>query len=457
MEENYNNLDNQYNPLLEGPIIKELIRLALPIMGTSFLQMGYNLADMMWIGRVGSKSVAAVGTAGFYMWLSMAFITLTRIGVEVGIAQSIGKGEFNRARRFARNALQVNTIIALCYALLVFVFRDKLIGFFNMKDALVVEQAISYMTIICMGFMFSFTNPVLSGIFNGTGDSKLPFRINTVGLVTNVILDPILIFGLGPIPRMGVKGAALATICAQAIVSIIFIVYLQRGKSRYKNINLIQPIDKGIVSDIFRVGYPAAIQSGMFTIFAILIGRIIAIWGPIPMAVQKVGSQIESISWMTASGFSTALTTFVGQNYGANKLDRIRESYTKSIKVMVVFGIIISIFLIGCSKQLFALFIPEKEVIIAGGTYLVILGFSQLFMCLEITTAGMFNGLGMSKYPSFVSVIFNGLRIPMALYFSSIPMLGVNGVWIAITLSSVFKGIILVALYFYKVKDNVLK
>lgn len=448
---------DQYNPLLEGCIIKELIKLALPIMGTSFLQMAYNLADMIWIGRVGSDAVAAVGTAGFYMWLSMAFVILTRIGVEVGIAQSIGGGKFEKARSFARNGLQVNTIIAITYGVFIFLFRKKLIGFFNIQDAEVVKMAIDYMSIICLGFIFSFTNPVLTGIFNGTGLSKLPFRISAIGVLVNVILDPIMIFGIGPIPALGVKGAALATIIAQAIVTLIFIIYLQRGNSKYKSMNLAKKIDLDIVKDIFKVGYPAAIQSGMFTIFAILIARIIANWGPIPIAVQKVGSQIESISWMTASGFATALTTFVGQNYGANNLERIRESYSKSIKVMTIFGISTSLLLIVFSKQLFSLFIPEADVIIAGGTYLVILGYSQLFMCLEITTAGVFNGLGKSKYPSIVSVAFTGLRVPMALLLSSIPALGINGVWISISLSSVFKGLVLVGLYFIVIRHRILK
>ena len=175
MENNKNSTLEDYNPLLEGNIIKELLVLALPIMATYFLQMAYNLADMMWIGRVGSSAVAAVGTAGFYMYLSMAFIALTKIGLEVGIAQSIGRKEFNKARCFARNGLQVNTIIAFAYALFIFLFKEQLIGFFKIDDPVVVNMALDYITIISIGFIFSFTNPVLTGIFNGTGQSKLPF------------------------------------------------------------------------------------------------------------------------------------------------------------------------------------------------------------------------------------------------------------------------------------------
>ena len=455
MENNKNSTLEDYNPLLEGNIIKELLVLALPIMATYFLQMAYNLADMMWIGRVGSSAVAAVGTAGFYMYLSMAFIALTKIGLEVGIAQSIGRKEFNKARCFARNGLQVNTIIAFAYALFIFLFKEQLIGFFKIDDPVVVNMALDYITIISIGFIFSFTNPVLTGIFNGTGQSKLPFRINSIGVIANVVLDPIFILGLGPVPSLGVKGAALATIMSQAIVTLVFIVYIQKGNSNYKNINLFKKLKLDIIKETFKVGYPVALQSGMFTVFSILIARIIANWGPIPIAVQKVGSQIESISWMTASGYASALATFVGQNYGADNLCRIRESYTKSIKIMTAFGICTSLLLIVFSKQLFALFIPEPDVILAGGTYLVILGFSQLFMCLEITTAGVFNGLGMSKYPSIVSIFFTGLRVPMALVFSSIAIFGVNGVWISISLSSMLKGIVLVVLYFIMVRKKI--
>ena len=186
-----------------------------------------------------------------------------------------------------------------------------------------------------------------------------------------------------------------------------------------------------------------------------IIGRLIASWGPVAIAVQKVGSQIEAISWMTAEGFGVALTAFVGQNYGANRWDRILKGYKVTMILAGFIGIFATILLIFAGKNIFSIFLPEAEAIEAGGTYLRILGLSQLFMCIEITTAGAFNGLGNTVTPSWVSVILTGLRIPIAILLSGIDTLGLNGVWWSISGTSIAKGIILLSLFnFIIIKPN---
>ena len=182
-----------------------------------------------------------------------------------------------------------------------------------------------------------------------------------------------------------------------------------------------------------------------------IIGRLIASWGPVAIAVQKVGSQIEAISWMTAEGFGVALTAFVGQNYGANRWDRILKGYKVTMILAGFIGIFATILLIFAGKNIFSIFLPEAEAIEAGGTYLRILGLSQLFMCIEITTAGAFFGVGKTIPPSVIGIVFTGLRIPLAIYLSQASLLGINGVWWAISLTSIFKGVILVTLFIFMV------
>ncbi len=440
------------NSLREGNIFKELIKLAVPIMGTSFLQIAYNMVDMIWIGRIGSSAVAAVGTAGFYTWLSMAFIRISQIGAEVSVAQSIGRDDIKEARSFARSAVQLNFIIALSYAIFVIVFRKQLIGFFNIDDTYVIDMAVNYLGIVALGMVFSFTNLVFSGIFNGAGKSGPPFIINSLGLVINIILDPLLIFGIGPVPGLGAVGAAIATVVAQVIVTIIFLFYINTKTSPLSGIKFFVYLRLTYIKKIIKIGYPVALQNGMFTIFAMFIARIIANWGPIPIAVQRVGSQIESISWMTAYGFSTALSAFVGQNYGAGEWKRIYKGYFTALGIMSVIGIFASLLLILGAGPIFAIFIPkENETIVQGAIYLRILGLSQLFMCIEITTSGAFNGLGKTFPPSLVSIVFTGLRIPAALILSRPEALGLNGVWWSISLSSVLKGIVLVTWFIYEI------
>jgi putative MATE family efflux protein len=264
-----------------------------------------------------------------------------------------------------------------------------------------------------------------------------------------MILDPLLIFGLGIFPKMGVAGAAIATVLSQLIVTVIFIIHLEGGKSPFKEFPLIRKPDFSKIRQIAKFGFPVALQSGLFTTFAILIAKIIAKWGPIPIAVQKVGSQIEALSWMTASGYSSALSAFTGQNYGAKRWDRIGKGFFSAIGSISVIGLITTAVFLIFPRQIFSIFIPEEEAIQYGVVYLRILGLSQLFMTWEITTSGAFNGLGKTVQPSIVSVIFTGLRVPGSMILSSAAILGLNGIWWSISMSSVFKGIILVVWFIF--------
>ncbi|HAX73464.1 MAG TPA: MATE family efflux transporter [Firmicutes bacterium] len=442
--------------LASGNIFKTLLVLSLPILGTSFIETAYSLVDMIWIGRVGSSAVAAVGTAGFFTWLAVAFITVSKAGAQIKVSQSIGANELSDTKKYISGAMQVNIVLSILYMIVLLVFMEPLIGFFKLTDSEVIEMSYSYLTVVALGMIFYFINPVFTAIFIAAGDSKRPFLINTTGLLINIVLDPILILGLGGIPAMGVLGAALATVFAQIVVTISYIILIKRSKSEYLHFNLFEKPSFIHIKSMCNIGLPVAIQSGLFTIFSMVIGRIVAAYGPIPIAVQKVGSQIEAISWMTAGGFSTALGAFVGQNYGARQYDRIEKGYRATMYLAIALGVFATVLLIGFGRPLFSVFLPEADAIEQGNVYLQILGVSQLFMCIEITTQGLFNGLGRTYIPSVISIIFTGARIPLAYFLAQPHLLGINGVWWAITISSIIKGILIVGIYLYIKKKNTL-
>ena len=427
--------------LTKGNIFKKILILAIPIMGTSLIQSAYSMTDMIWVGTLGSRSVTAVGAAGFFTWFAFAFITIPQIGAAVGVAQSVGRKDVNETKSYVRHSLQMNIFFAVIYGATLIFFRRQLIGFFNIKGQDIVSNAIGYLVIVSAGMIFFFLPPVLTAIFNGHGDSRTPFRINVVGLIVNIILDPFLILGVGPFPKMGVQGAAVATIFAQFVVTIIFIFVITKKTDYFSHINFLQKPDWRHMRKIVKFGLPVAVQSGVFTFIAMILARILSRWGSTPIAVQSVGSQIESITWMTAGGFQTALSAFVGQNFGAKKWDRIYKGYFISLGIIGVFGTITSCLLIFLPGPIFSIFISEKAVIKEGIVYLRILGISQLFMCVEMTTAGAFNGLGNTVPPSIVGIVLNGLRIPGALLLSMI--IGLSGVWWSISISSILKGLIL--------------
>ena len=259
--------------LTEGPILSKIVQVAIPIMTTSFMQMAYNMFDMIWIGRVGYDAVSAVGTAGFYMWLSMAFVRLSQIGAEVGVAQSLGAKDEMRARDFARSALQFAVFNAVLYTLFILVFKKPLIGFFEVPNPLINANALKYLSIVALGFPFAFSNMVFSGIYNGSGNSKVPFIFNFIGLILNIVLDPILIFGWFGAPQMGVAGAAYATVAAQMLVCGFFIWHIEYKNSPFSEFHFFKKPMLNVIGHIVKLGYPVAIQSGAFTLFAMFIAR----------------------------------------------------------------------------------------------------------------------------------------------------------------------------------------
>lgn len=439
--------------LTEGKIIGTLTRLALPIMGTSFIQMAYNLTDVMWLGRLSTDSVAAVGTAGFFLWLAASLVMISQVGIGVSVAQSYGRGDKKEARRYITSGFQLNIAIALTYGAVLYLFREQIIGFFNIREASVSDMAVSYLSIISTGMIFFFMNPVFSTTLNSSGNSVTPFKTNTIGLIINMVLDPLLIFGIGPFPRLEVNGAAIATVTAQIVVTMIFLYIGYMKGTLYSHARIIEKPDLKRISRIAELGIPPFVQMGTHAVVSIIITRLVAGFGSIPIAVQSIGSQIESISWMTSEGFASAISAFVGQNYGAGKVDRIREGYQKGIRILGGFGIVASLMLIFAAEPLFSLFTPEDpEAIREGVKYLRILVLSQFFMSIEIGTAGAFNGLGKTLPPTVVGMTLNASRIPLAVIMSS-TALGLLGIWWAISISSIIKGIILYSWFTFVLKN----
>lgn len=432
--------------LLQGSIVKSLTALALPIMGSQLIQMAYNMIDMIWIGRMGAGAVAAVGAAGMFMWLSNGLVILARVGGQVLVAQSIGAGDWKKAGRYAAAALQITTTLALAFTLLLTLGAAPLIGFFNLNSPLVVAQARQYLVIVGVGMIFAFLNQVLVGIINATGDSRTPFYAMGCGLAINIVLDPLLIFGVGFFPQWGVAGAAIATVLAQVVVSLLFLRYVLHEERLFPHVHLTQRTSGAELKALLKISGPAAVMNVIFPIISMIIARMVAAWGDNAVAVQKVGSQIESISWMTADGFAAAVNSFVGQNYGAGNLQRAKKGFGVAFALMTVWGVLCTGLLIFCAGPIFQFFIPQADVLQLGVDYLTILGISELFMCWEILIEGAYSGFGHTLPCSVVSTIFTALRIPLAMLLS-VTVLGLNGIWWSITLSSVCKGILCVIMF----------
>ncbi len=433
--------------LLNGSIPVALTKLALPIMATSFLQMAYNLTDMIWIGRVGSDAVAAVGVASMFVWLSNGLVMIPRIGGQVKVAQALGARREKEASEYAKVAFQMAIIMGVIFGLCRVLFQGGLISFFQMGNPQSVIDAQRYLVITSGLVVINYINQIYTGTWTALGNSTVTLVATFVGLAINIVLDPILIFGLGPVPKLGVFGAGIATVFAQLIVCIVFTIIKRKEKAVYGRMSDWRRFDQDKAKVVVQIGFPAGVQNMFFTVISMIVARMITGFGDAAIAVQKVGSQIESISWMTAEGFATAVNALIAQNHGAGQEKRVDKGYFTAAWIMGIWGVFTTILLLTFPEQLFQIFIQEAEVIPAGAAYLRIMGIGQLFMCMELATAGAFQGLGRTFPPSINGIVFTAIRIPLAYILCRTP-LGLNGIWWAITTSMILKGLIL-PIWFY--------
>ncbi len=399
--------------------------------------MGYGLVDMFLLGRVGSFAVAASGAAGMYMWLGGGIMLVGRMGAEIGVAQSKGKRDNAEAIRYSHNSLFLAAVLAAVFTIACVFFAGPLIAFLNIQEEHVSTAARDYLAIVGLGIPAIFIASAISGIFTGAGNSRAPFAINAFGLVLNAVLDPIFIFTLG----MGVRGAAVATTLSQMLACFLSLYWLLAKKDRpLDGLRLLVKPCVRHIKQILRWTVPVSVENILFTFFAMIVARQIAAFGADAITVYRVGSQAESLCWLICLGFSSGITAFVGQNFGAGRWTRIWQGFRIALAMIFTWGVLVTVLFFTCGRWLTGLFVPEEHIIEMGGTYLRILAFCQVFFCLESIAGGAFRGMGRTTPPSIASVVSNALRIPIVHVLTGTE-LGLSGVWWGIMLTATLRGL----------------
>ena len=436
-----------YN-VTEGPILKKMLLLALPILLTTLSQIAYNLTDIFWIGRVDSigmdqtNAVAAVGTVSYLTWFAFGFILIAKIGTSVKVSHAVGKKEIEKVNVFAANGLLLEAFLGIILAISILIFKDEFLSIFNIETPQIVEYALMYIPIIG-GFIFiQFIVNGFVAINEGLGQTKINLLVLAIGFVFNMILDPLLIL----VFKLGITGAAIATVSSQAVTLIVFIFIYKKHNPNIKIFRL-KNLNVNALKEIVGIGLPVGLQSMLFTVISIYIAREVFAFGPNVVAGQRVGVQIEQLTWMISSGFQSAITVFVGQNFGAKEFARIKRSVFDISLVLIPYALVISLMLVLIPEQLMRIFISEDSTVNAGVTYLTILSISQVFMIIESIGAGFFNGIGKSYIPSIVGIVGNSIRIPFVIILTK--TLFEKGIWWSLNISSVFKAVIIIIVFVY--------
>ena len=432
-------MTTQPTDLTQGGILKKILLVAMPIMGTQLLQMTYNLTDMFWLGRMEHSvtAVAASGLAGMFLWLGMALMVTGRIGAEIGVSQNLGSGDKDAALGFAQEATRIALVLGGAYGLVLLTLAGPLVSLLQVREADVFQGACDYLRIAGLGIPLTYASAAITGGFNGAGNSRLGFWANASGLAVNMVLDPLMILGWG----WGIRGAAIATLIAQAIVCLLLVYFAKRHPKRpFEHFRVFGRFSRARIRQILSWSIPVSLESGAFTVLAMVVtGMVSSSYGASAVAVQRVGTQIESLSWLIGGGFSSGVGAFMGQNYGARKWARIRRGFRISLSAMLAWMSVVTLLLVFAGRFLFSLFLREPpELVNMGGEYLFILAGCQLFMALEGTCAGTFRGMGKTLPPSVSSISSNLIR-PL-LCWTLAQHMGLNGFWLGITLSAALRG-----------------
>jgi len=452
----------------DGPLIPIILRLAGPVVLMMYLQGAYNIIDAIWVGQLlGKHALAGIATGGFVLWVVFGLTNLVAVGVSAILARRIGEGDIQRAEYIIAKGILYGLVLSVFFGIILWFLTPSLFRLMGTGQE-VTMLGMKYIRVVLWGAPVIFLSFVLQRLFQTEGDTVTPMWLMSVSLLINTLLDPVLMKGMFCFPELGVAGAALATVIARLLMVIGGILLLLR-KRRISTRRLRSPlmryfphfmpvISKGRLrlrfrdlsgwdwkyfGQIVRIGLPNAVTQILFPFVYMFITRLPAAFGPEYIAALRIGHSVEGISFFLAMGFSTAAATSLGQNLGANKPDRAANSAWISAGIVVAILAAFSILFFLFARQIGAVFSPDPDVARASATYLRILAVSQLFMGLELVFSGAFSGAGDTVPPMAILVPLNMARIPLAYLLAGPVGLGINGVWWAISGSSIIKGLVI--------------
>ena len=428
--------------ILSGPINASVLRLAWPVAASNFLQTVFTLVDGIWVGRLGPEALAGVSTGGFFIWAIFALMGMVSVGVNALVAQAVGANDDERAAHVAGQGLVLSCVVGVVITVAGLAGIEYLFQFMQTDDA-VTTLGTAYLSTYLLGVPVLFALFTITAVFSGAGDTQTTMRLSGGAIIIALVLDPILIYGFGPIPGFGVVGAALATVISRSIFLVIGLVMLKRrttGVGITLHRSFVLP---DIWRNIIRIGGPTSIANMTHSVVYIFLTRITTSFGTPAVAALGACHRLEGISYMLAVGFSAAAAAYVGQNLGAGQPDRAeRGAWRSSVLVCIPNGVLVTLFMTVPQILLLA-FTDDPAVIEIGSWYLRIVGISMLLQSIDLVLEGAFSGAGNTMPPMAIGAPASILRYPIAILFAGAAGLGVNGVWLSISVTSVVRALLM--------------
>lgn len=413
-----------------------ILKMILPIMMSSILEMLVGIVSMALIGNLGFIAIGAMGLSTRVRGMIWAVYKGIAIGVQVVVAQALGAEDHERIRHAIRQTIGSICILSLVFLSTLMLLPSFWLGIFGAKGEL-LEVGVKLLRIVGLGMPFLGIVLIVSGALQGRGDATTPMIISAIMNIVNVVLGLILVKGAFGLPAFGLMGAGVAMVSSQAVAAVIAIVVIVRkgGIIEHSRFSSFFRFKRRIIASVYKTGVPSAIESLFWQMSSVLLIRAILTYGDNAYAAYQLGLQAESVAYMPAAGFQIAATAYVGRYLGAKTPDKARSYLREIIRWAVIVSVIGGGALVLFPKVLLGIMTDDQELIRIGTMYLIYCGLAQVPQNVAGVLGGALRGAGYTKMPMYAAGIgLYVVRVPIALLAAYVFRMSVNVIFLAIAL-----------------------
>lgn len=418
--------------LTVGSIPKHLLNFSIPMLVGNMLQSGYSIINMIWVGNiVGEGGLGATAVSFPIMFILIGIAAGVSMATAVLVAQFYGAKNHERMRLVIDNSLYMQIVLSVFLITGGIACSNWLLRLMD-TPAEIFSMSSSYLKISLSGIIFLYLTFTISSILRGIGDTVTPLMFMGAGVVLNAILDPFMIMGIFPFPKMGLNGAALASVISQASSLAIGLTYLNR-KNHLIAINFKRfRFDRHITWLIAKIGFPSTVQQCLVSVGSAFVTKYVNYFGPSAIAAFGAAGRIDMVATMPAIAIGMAATALTGQNLGARKPERVKEVFKWALLLGTMISGVVAIAAFSFPKLILSMFIHHAPVLEIGVEYLRIVAPCYFLFALMFVSAGVVNGAGQTLIPMMMTLIsLWAVRVPLAWYLSQHTRLQAKGIWIA--------------------------
>ena len=424
---------------MEGPVGPTLFRLAVPMVFGILSMVAYNLADTFFVGQLGSDQLAALSFT-FPVVLTIASLAQgIGMGTSAVVSRAVGAAEYDRVRRLTADSLILGLTVVGVFAGVGLLTIDPLFSLLGARGV-ILDYIREYMEVWYLGMIFVVVPMIGNNIIRATGDSRTPGMVMVIGAAANVILDPLLIFGLGPVPALGIRGAAMATLIGRGITfCVAMYVLIVREKLLTLQADPIREVFRSWL-EILHIGIPTAGARMIIPVGQGVVTRIIAGYGAAAVAGYGVATRIEFFSLAALNALSSVIPAFIGQNFGAGKIDRVREGFRESRNFSFYVGGALFLVYLLLAPRIAGLFNADPTVVATASLYMRVVSVAYAGQGLYLVVNA---GLNVLRRPLTAAALgameMFALIVPLALLGSHLS--GIAGIVTGIGVSYAITGI----------------